>query len=220
MTPEQLSANLGKIKQALASGYPQWADAKLGTTALAMISQRVINKGEAAEGSFSGYSSKNTLVGASSFRTKAYATAYFGERGPGNKKSKKLEWRKVNTNKGQRNLAVLPGGYKKLRELNGAQTGHKSFLWTGEMWGSLHYQSSDKKQNPAAAIKVEGTQQTGDYKFTTLVGSKNELTLKKLKGHFDREGKEILMLNKKEETFLLNMLDKYLVEMVENAMKG
>ena len=219
MTPQELSIQLKNIKQQL-NGFPQWADAALGNTALAMISQRIINRGEAAEGMFRPYSTKDTLVGASSFRTKAYATAYFGERGTGNKKSKKLEWRKVNTNKGQRNLAILSGGYKKLRELNKAQTGHKSFLWTGEMWGSTHFQTSDIKPDPAAAIKTEGTKQVGDYKFVTEVGSKNPLTLKKLQGHYDREGKEILMISKKEEQELTKILDKYITNIINKSING
>lgn len=219
MTPDQLSAQLQGIKNQL-KGFPKWADAALGVTSLAMISQRIIKKGEAAVGNFSAYSTKDSLVGASSFRTKAAATKYFGERGPNNRNSKKLEWRTVNTNKGKRNLAILPGGYKKLRELNGSKTGHKSFLWSGEMWGSLHYQDSDKKPNPAAAIKVEGTTQTGEWTYTTTVGSQNELTIKKLKGHAAREGKEILQLSKKEETALLNILDKYITNITNKAING
>ena len=181
-----LADRLSRVRQELTK-FPEWANVALGNQALAMISKRIITKGEAAEGSFSPYSTNPMLVGATSFRTKSYATAYFGERGPKNKKSKKLEWRTVNTPKGARHLAILPGGYKKLRDLNKAQSGHKSFLWTGEMWGSMHYQPTDKSVNKAAGIKVEGTVQTGEGQYTTIVGSQNILTNKKLEGHFKRK---------------------------------
>jgi len=219
MTTDQLAAQLAKVKQEINTEFPKWADKQLGLTAYAMIKERITRKGEAAEGNFKPYSTKSTLVGASSFRTKAQATTFFGERGPKNKKSKKLDWRTVNTPKGNRSLAILPGGYKKLRDLVGAESTHKEFLWSGEMWGSTHVQI-DKKPNPEGAIKGLGTVKTGEGQYTTTVGSQNPLTIKKLEGHFKREGKEILMLSKKEETALLRILDEYITNKFKQAVNG
>ena len=69
MTTDQLAAQLAKVKQEINTEFPKWADKQLGLTAYAMIKERITRKGEAAEGNFKPYSTKSTLVGASSFRT-------------------------------------------------------------------------------------------------------------------------------------------------------
>jgi len=205
MTTQELSAQLGKVQSTLQADFPKWANYALGNSALEKIKGRIINSGAAAEGNFKPYSTRSTLVGASSFRTKAQATAYFGTRGPKNKKSKALEWRTVNTNKGYRSLAILPGGYKQLRNLVGAESGFKNFTWSGEMWFT---------------IRTQGTEPNGNLKWTTTVGSKIELTNKKLEGNAKREGKEILELSKKEEGELLVVLNEYVANKLQKVING
>lgn len=198
MTPEQLSANLNKIQTQLNAEFPQWANVALGNTALAMLKQRIVNTGTASDGQkYKPYSSKPTFIGASSFRTKAAANSIFGTPA----KRKALEWRKVRGH----NLAILPGGYKQIRQIDGSQVTHKSFLRTGEMWLSIH---------------TLGTRPSGQLKFTTTVGSGVELTNKKLEGNSKREGKEILMVSKSEETELGKIVEKYISNIINKAING
>jgi hypothetical protein len=214
---KELANRLSKLKQELNAEYPKWADVNLGMTALAMIRTRILKSGEAAVGSFSGYSTKPSLVGASSFRTKKQASDFFGSKD----KRKALEWRKVNTPKGKRNLAILPGGYKQLRQLAGAGTGFKNFTWTAEMWGSTHVKvETDKKVDVNAEIKGQGTIPSGNGVFITSIGSDNDRTIRKLEGHYKREGKEILQTSAKEEAFLTKMFDKYITDAVQKALNG
>jgi hypothetical protein len=225
---KELAGRLAKLKQDLIANYPQWADVKLGLTALAMIRTRILKSGEAATGNFSPYSTKPSLVGASSFRTKAQATAFFGSK----EKRKALSWVSLPGGKPKmdqfsgdfnnfRHLAVLPGGYKQLRQLAGAGTGFKNFTWTAEMWGSMHVNvTTDKKVNPNALIKGLGTVHSGNGMFITSIGSENDLTKKKLEGHNKREGKEILQTSEKEEKFLTKMFDDYITGLVQKALNG
>lgn len=133
------------------------------------------------------------LIGAKSFRTKAGANSAFSKKG--------LEWRTV----GGHHLAILPGGYKELRQVEGSQVDHKSFLRTGEMWLS---------------IRTLGTSQAGQMRFITTIGSQVALSNKKLEGNEDREGKEILGITSQEEKQLTEILDKYITNVVQRAFNG
>lgn len=197
----QLAERLGKVKQEL-QGFPTWANVALGNTALTLLKQRIVNSGVASDGSsFKPYSSKPILVGAKSFRTKSAAQSVFGSKD----KRKKLDWRTIDRRGAKYRLALLPGGYKQIRQIDGSQVAHKSFLRTGEMWLSIH---------------TLGTRQEGDGKFTTTVGSQVDLSNKKLEGNESREGKEILMVSQKEENQLTEILDKYITNIVQKAING
>jgi hypothetical protein len=202
MTPEQLSANLNKIPEIINAEYPAFADnlqvgIGLGMTALAKIRKRIQGTGMGADDvRFKPYSSKTSLVGASSFRTKGNATKYFGSK----KKRKEMEWRTV---KG-RHLSLLIGGYQALRVLDGQQAAFKDFTRTVEMWNSIH---------------VMGTK-GGNGKYTTTIGTTNELSNKKLEGNVKREGKDILDVSKSEEKMLNEMLDKFTTKIVNKAING
>ena len=198
MTLQELSASLKRASQQINADFPQWANVALGNTALAMLKQRIVNTGQASDGSsYKPYSTKPTFIGASSFRTKAAANSVFGTV----TKRRALEWRKVRGH----NLAILPGGYKQIRQIDGSQVSHKSFLRTGEMWLSIH---------------TLGTQAAGEGKFTTTVGTKVDLSNKKLEGNTAREGKEILMISKKEEQELTKILDKYITNIINKSING
>lgn len=196
MTTKELSAQLNEVMKFMS--FPKWANVALGNTALAMIKQRIINKGQAADGgSFKPYSSKPSLVGAKSFRKKSAANSIFGT--PVKRRS--LEWRTIRGH----HLAILPGGYKEIRRLEGSQVDHKSFLRSGEMWKSIH---------------TLGTQAEGQGRYTTTVGTEVDLSNKKLEGNSNREGKEILILSPKETQELNLILDKYVTNIVNKAING
>jgi hypothetical protein len=199
---KDLVNRLSQLSNQINSEYPQWASTVLGVTAFAMLKQRVVNKGVASDGSsFSPYSTKPILVGAKSFRTKAAAQSVFGSKD----KRKTLEWKTIDRGGAKYRLALLPGGYKQIRTIEGSQVGHKSFLRSGEMWLSIH---------------VEGTRQEGQGKFVTTVGSEVELTNKKLAGNEAREGKQILGVTSQEETQLGEIMDKYVTNLVNRAFNG
>lgn len=199
---KELAGRLGQLSQQINADFPQWANTVLGMTAFAMLKQRVVTKGIASDGSsFKPYSSKPTLVGAKSFRTEAAKASVFGSKD----KRKAMEWRTLNRGGSSYRLAILPGGYKQIRTIEGSQVAHKSFLRSGEMWLSIH---------------VQGTKQEGQGKFITTIGTEVDLSNKKLSGNESREGKEILGVTKQEEQDLTIILDKYITNVVNRAING
>jgi hypothetical protein len=201
-----LADRLQKVRQEL-TRFPEWANVALGNQALIMLRQRIVKKGIAADDApYKPYSSSPMFVGAKSFRTKAQATAYFGGKGKAGKdKRRAMQWRTLDRGGSMYKLAILPGGYRQLRKLVGAESNFKNFTWSGEMWKSIH---------------TLGTRSEGEYRFVTTVGSEVELSNKKLEGHFKREGKEILMVSKKEEKALTDILDKYITNLLTKAING
>ena len=198
---KELEKRLSRFKSELDS-FPQWADAVLGNTALSLISRRVVTKGLAPdEAPYKPYSTKPILVGAKSFRTKAAAQTVFGSP----TKRKAMQWRTINRGGSNYRLAILPGGYKEIRRIEGSQVDHKSFFRSGEMWKSIH---------------VLGTRSVGDGRFVTTVGTAVDLSNKKLEGNQEREGKEILMVSAKEEKVLTDIFDKYITNLVNRAING
>ena len=96
-------------------------------TLQANISNRVFQDGEASnEGLIGNYSTKPTLISAKTFFKKTVANGLFGSKS----KRKKLEW--VTTKSGKR-LAVLPGGYKQIRALQGRQVSKVDLHMTGRL---------------------------------------------------------------------------------------
>ncbi len=179
------------------TGFPDWANAVLGATALTMINKRVRRSGIGPDGSnYKPYSSKPTLIGAKSFVTKAAANSVFGSK----EKRSELQWFTVNSHR----LAVLPGGYKQIRQIEGRQVQFKDFERTSEMWKSIH---------------VLGTQGSGS-RFITTIGTENKLSNMKLSANVDREGKEILKLTTQEETELQKILDRYITNLADKQLNG
>lgn len=185
------------FKAKFQSDFTQWADAVLGATALAMIEKRVRRSGVAPDGSkYKSYSSEPILIGAKSFTKKSAAQAVFGSK----QKRRDLQWFTVRGH----HLALLPGGYKQIRQIEGRQVAFKDFERTSEMWKSIH-------------VMVTKTTGTG---FVTTVGTENELSNRKLSGNVDREKKEILMVSKQEEADLQKILDQYITNTVNRMFNG
>jgi len=156
----------------------------IGSEALTMIRKRVTGTGKDADGSgFSAYSTKDMLVGAKSFYKSAAATTFFGSK----KKRRELDWVTV---KGH-SLAVLEGGYKKLRELQGFQTGFVDFKLSARMWTNIKLTSDKSELNTGVAV----------IKATT------DLDKAKLAGNTERKG-DILELSKSELSRIKELYDK------------
>lgn len=86
------------------------------------------------------YSDKTTLIGASSFRNKTQANAFFSKEKKAQKARKKEAdtfenvdddsgWRTVEGNA----LLLLPGGYKELRRMQGMKSDTVNLQYTGEL---------------------------------------------------------------------------------------
>jgi len=169
MTPDQLVNKYSSVIRDMSNQGEIMA--KVGVSALTFIKQRVIEKGEDAKGSkYKGYSTKALLVGGKSFIQKSSADSFF--------KNKETKWVTIDKTK---HLGVLPGGYKQLREMQGRQTDHVDFSYSGRMWADVNVIST-----------------TGDHnKGISIIGSKTEEGNDKLAGNTEKRG-DILDLSQKE----------------------
>jgi hypothetical protein len=193
MTPEQLSINLNRVQVTIANDFPQWANVALGNTALAKLSDRIIKKGISADGTkYKPYSKRPMIIHPDSWSNQANLKKAYKEA--------------TYFTKNNKTYAVLPGGYYRQRQLdNNRQVDHKSFFYTGAMWGD---------------IGVISTKPAGQYKFVTIVGARGPEYDEMLANHEKREGKEILAVSKDEEKELLEILDKYITNTINKAING
>ena len=198
MATYSLPEYINRLNQ-LAEDLPAWIEEKavnLATYDLAaMISQRVINTGVNENNSkFTPYSTKTTLVGRSSFTSDEAWEKIAGSK----KKRSALDWV---TYKGHK-LVVLDGGYKKIRELEGREVGHKSFERTGELWGK----GGDKGGWGVVAVTSEG----GKTKVT--LGFKRDKFNEIVEGQNKREGVSIVGATKQEEKEIANLFNESVKE--------
>ena len=196
LTPKQYIDRFERVIEKVKGNRDGTIMARLAAQANTMIEQRVINTGTDAKGKgFKPYSTKPMLIGCSSFKT-SVCKQIFGSKA----KRRALDWRTVGGstgyaaylsvssgapggNKGKR-LAILPGGYKKWRELMlGPGKGDKvDFSVTNRMWNNITVISSTANHKAGLAI----------------IGAKDEPEKKKLAGNTKRKG-DILDLSQKEQ---------------------
>lgn len=99
-------------------------------TMLAYYIQRVFNNGLASDGGKIGdYSTKPMFTGSKNFRTAGKADAFFDE--------DDVEFRTIKTKKGQKALALVKGGYKEFRELNGLRSDTVDLQFSGSLFESI-----------------------------------------------------------------------------------
>lgn len=188
MTPEQLDKAYTATLKDLQSNNIM---ASVGVSGLSLLRDRIQKTGIDAKGNkFKAYSTKDMLIGKSSFPKKSVQIEVFGSK----EKRKNLEWVTLGGNRfaqflevsaggdnGLKRLAVLKGGYKKWRELMGAQTDHVDFSVSNNMWNDINLISSNADHQKGIAI----------------IGAKQDIEKKKLAGNTKRKG-DILDLSKKE----------------------
>jgi hypothetical protein len=197
ITTQQAADDFGKVVKTLTNNMNGEIMGRVGISALTFIKERVIGKGTDADGKqFPAYSTKPTLVGCKTFSRykKEPCGVLFGSK----EKRKQLEWRTVGGSSGYAaylsasagnktgnkgvHLAILPGGYRKIRQLLGAQVNHVDFMIHGDMWNDINVISK-----------------TSDHvKGIAIIGAKDELQKKKLAGNTKRKG-TILDLSQKEQ---------------------
>lgn len=179
MTGEELNKRFAKTVREIESNIKADIMVRLGVEALRFIKERVIETGVDAKGKkYAPYSTKPTLVGCKTFVQKSACQALLGSK----EKRKKLEWRTVDGHK----LAILPGGYRQIRQLQGRQVNHVDFSVSNNMWSDINIISNPSDHN----------------KGTVIIGARKESEKRKLEGNTKRKG-DILDLNQKEIDDLL-----------------
>jgi hypothetical protein len=99
-------------------------------TMLAAYLGRIFNRGASSDETKIGeYSTKPMLTGAKNFRTKGKAEAFFDK--------EDIEFRTVNTKRGKKALAIVKGGYREFRQLNGNQAEFVDLQFTGSLFESI-----------------------------------------------------------------------------------
>ena len=119
---------INQLEDVIVKSIPEAKEIALNTL-LGAFSRRIFNDGKASDNSKIGeYSTKPMFVGRKGWIRADAAEAFFKE---------KHEWRKVNTKKGKKTLALLEGGYKHFRELNGLQTDFVNLEYTTDLKFSI-----------------------------------------------------------------------------------
>jgi hypothetical protein len=155
---------------------------EIASTLYANITRRIHNEGQDVNDSPIGsYSTKPTLVGASSFINKTAANKVFGSAA----KRKQLEWV---TYKG-RHLAVLEGGYKQIRSLEGKDTSNVNLFRTGQLRRDFGFEAQGK-----------------DY----VIGFKSEYGSKLKKYQEEHWGKKIWGVTKEDQKIALQIFERYI----------
>lgn len=117
----------------------------------ALAFQRIVNNGLNTNGNQIGkYSTKPTFVGRKSFRTKGAADRFF---------KSKPAWRRINGY----NVALLPGGYKNIREREGNQTRFVDLFFSGTMMRDYAVEAVGAAvvfgfRNPVNGLKMRGNE--------------------------------------------------------------
>jgi hypothetical protein len=183
----------------LINELPKWLEETTKDIAIqdlsVLISERVINTGKDEKGGkFSGYSTKPTLAGKSTFTTSGAFNKIAGSKS----KRKSLEWRTVKGNR----LFILEGGYKEVRNLEGRETGHKSFERTGEMWQNF------------GIVRTKGDKTS----FKVFLGGRNEDSQEKINHNTEREGINIIGATKEEQKKVEDIYKKRLIKYINSKL--
>jgi hypothetical protein len=173
MTFEQYSKGLSNVAKDLKSGPGAEIMVQVAITAFTLLRQRVQEKGVDAHGQkYHPYSTKPTLIGYTTFLRKDVAERLFSSK----EKRGKMEWRTVKGN----HLAILEGGYKKIRELQGRQTNHVDFSFTNNMWNDI----MAVKPKKSDLLSTDADHRKG----IAIIGAKQDIEKKKLAGNTKRKG--------------------------------
>lgn len=184
-----------RINEEIRNSFATFLERDVAQVAFAFIDQRVRQKGEKASGgSFSPYSTTPIFIGRKSFTSDKASNKVLGSK----QKRKELPWRRVRGH----NLAILEGGYRQIRILEGRQVNHKDFERTGEMWKS---------------IRTLGVKEEERGVFVLTLGSDNQLSQMKMQNVKDREGVHLLELSDREEGALIRMISDWMIELLNKV---
>jgi hypothetical protein len=183
MTLEDYNERLQGVIDDLQGGAHADLMVRLANDAIAMIRDRVQQRGETPQGGkYPPYSTREMLASDEQIYTSA--------------KRKGLEWVTVKTMGGRNvSLAKLPGGYKQFREIHGRQTGYVDFTFTGRMMGNIALVSDRSELGEGVAV----------------IRPKSNEEMRKLAGNEKRKGK-ILELSEQEKGDILGDYDKGILQ--------
>jgi hypothetical protein len=192
-----LGEYMRKVDAEIQQEIETFLNVQIAASAVAFIDSRVRGTGTKADGGkFSPYSTKPSLIGATSFTSKTHADKVFGKT-----KNKDLDWVTYQGHK----LAIMPGGYKQIRETEGRQTAYKDFERTSELWRSIHIEGKPIDVN---------TNQVSPGRFRTTIGTKNPRSIKIMEGIADRENTDFLALSDSEAQKLADFLGNKLAQIM------
>lgn len=192
MTLPEYNKHINGVVKDLQTGAHAEVMVRMAIQAVTLIKQRVQETGTDAHGKkYAPYSTKPTLVGCKTFIQKSACSALLGSKN----KRKELEWRTV----GGHRLAILQGGYKKIRELQGRQTAHVDFTVSGRMWSNINVISKGAEHQRGFVV----------------IGAKGDDNKKKLAGNTKRKG-DILDLSEKEITELKHTYNLGVLQIFKN----
>ena len=182
ITVQQAADNFGKVVKDLQNNYNGELMVKVAITGFTLLRKRVQETGVDAKGKkYDPYSTKPILVGSKTFLQKKVGDTLLNTKD----KRKKFEWRTINGHR----LAILQGGYKKVRELEGRQTDHVDFSVTNNMWNNIMAQKPTEKD----LLSTHADHCRG----LAIIGAKQDIEKKKLAGNTKRRG-DILDLSQNE----------------------
>lgn len=142
MTPEEFSAKLHAARQLIAQGLPAKVDAVVKLDLVALVKNRIVQRGEDYQGApFTPYST-----------TPVPAWFYFGK------------GRSASANQAAQRLAKERKfvSYKEWRQINGLNTGIKNFEFTGEMLRSIEVQTKKVQTGVVRAVIQAGNKAAAD----------------------------------------------------------
>lgn len=155
---------------------------EIASTLYANITRRIHNDGkDINEAPIGNYSTKATLVGAKSFINKTAANKVFGSKS----KRENLDWV---TYKG-RHLAILEGGYKQIRSLEGKDTANVNLFRTGQLRRDFGFEAQGK-----------------DY----VIGFKSEYGAKLKKYQEEHWNKKIWGASNEDKRIALQIFERYI----------
>lgn len=155
---------------------------EIGTTLLGSITRRVHNDGEDVTlASIGSYSTKPTLIGEKSFITKTAANKVFGSKA----KRQALDWVTYKN----RHLAILQGGYKQIRQLEGRETSKVNLFRTGKLRTDFVMEAQGK-----------------DY----VLGFKSTYGSNLKKWQEEKWGKKIWGVTAKDQQLALQIFERYI----------
>lgn len=187
-----------KLEKEIKRNLPRDLISIVASDTVAAIQTRVIERQETAKGSsFDRYSTKPTLSSGTTAKSKRIFSQLAGSKS----KRKNLDWVTIKRAGKNIHLFEIKGGYQEIRRLEGFGNTAKSFEFTGQMW---------------RMFGIKKTQTTGSKILITL-GGKDQESQDKIDWNSEREGIDIIDMNKDEVNHLIRQVEKEMKKYIKRA---
>lgn len=197
-TPQELAARIEKAAAQIPIIFANGEVIAMNEI-LSNMMRRIFNEGKRTDGGQIGqYSTKKMLVGASSFRNKTAANRFFSK-----KNKKELEWVYYKN----RALAVMKGGYKELREIQGLESNYVNLQYRDNLINSI-----DIGVNRFANIRVEGS--TAYFDDATVIGVTTEKAAI-ITSALDKKYGQVFYPSEEEINIGVTLMTQYITEQLK-----